>query len=96
MFLPHQKFVRPSVTRFYGTETVCEGVQFVFIAVTFNQTIGRKNVEVQRPAARWTPRNSNYGVEEELSIHLPDQAIPGAQSASRTMGIWDLFPRVKW
>lgn len=96
MFLPHQKFVRPSVTRIYGTETVFEGVQFVFGTVTINQTIGQNSVAVQQPAARWTPRDSNSGVEKEFSIHLPAQAVPGAHSASCTMGIWALFPRVKW
>lgn len=65
MLLLHQKFVRLSVTRIYGIETVYEGVQFVFSAVTINQTIGRKNVAVKRLAARWTPRASNSGVVKE-------------------------------
>ena len=85
MFLPHQKFVRPSVTRIYGIETVYEGIQFVFSATTINQTTGRKNVELQRPATRWTPRNSKSGVKKELSIHLPAQAAPGVHSASCAM-----------
>jgi len=65
VLLLHQKLVRLSVTRIYGTETVYEGVQFVFRAVTINQTIGRKKVAVQRLAARWTPRASNSGVDKE-------------------------------
>jgi hypothetical protein len=65
VLLQHQKFVRLSVTRIYCTETVYEGKQFDFSAVTINQTIGRKHVAVQRLAARWTPRDSNSVVDKE-------------------------------